>query len=223
MSLWLKRQQPIRLYQSSDLPYVVLEDGIHLCYDNCYGINKDDSDFNICFETLAGTLKRINTYFYKFNSFPIILPFEQVVFLDDTVIEGKMIKHFASSESDTKRVIVMKSDYIRSCAGNDLSDINDLLEDHDHSFVLVGDIVDPQVRLFEDIAEIIPHQHWSRTLVLIAHKIASKQERKYCWTRSLPEIDLSCYGINSDELKEIHSARDSTGLSDISVRWESWL
>ncbi len=221
MSLWLKRQQPIKLYQSSDLPYIILEDGVHLCYDNCYGTSKDSSDFNICFETQAGTIKRANTYFYKFNSFPIVLPFEQVISLDDTVIEGKMIKHFASSESESKQVIAMKSDYIRSCTGNDLSNINDLLAEYDHSFVLVGDTIDPQVRLFDGIAEIVPHQCWARTLVSIAHKIADKQERKYCWTRSLPEIDLSCYGINLDELKEIHSARDSTGLLDISVKWES--
>ena len=221
MSLWLKRQQPIKLYQSSDLPYVILEDGVHLCYDNCYGINKDDSDFNICFEVQAGILKRANTYFYKFNSFPIVLPFEQIVSLDDTIIEGKTIKHFASSESDMKQIAVMKSDYIRSYTGNDLSDINDLLEGHDHSFILVGDIIDPQVRLFEDIAEIIPHQQWPRTLVSIAHKIADKQERKYCWTHSLPDVDFLCYGINLEELKEIDFAKRSTGLTDISVKWES--
>ncbi len=221
MSLWLKRQQPIKLYQSSDVPYVILEDGVHLCYDNCYGTNKDDSDFNICFEAQSSALKRANTYFYRFSSFPIILPFEQIISLDDTVIEGKTIKHLASSESETKQIIVMKSDYIRSYAGNDLSNINDLLEEYDHSFVLVGETIDPQVRLFEDIAEIILHRHWTRTLVSIAHRIADKQERKYCWTRSLPEINLSCYGINLDELKEINSAKDSAGLVDISIRWEA--
>ncbi|KKL73432.1 hypothetical protein LCGC14_2074980 [marine sediment metagenome] len=222
MSLWLKRQQPIKLYQSSDLPYVILEDGIHLCYDNCYGINKDNSDFNICFKAQTTSLKRINTYFYKFSSFPIVLPFEQIVSLDETVIEGKTIKHFAASDNDTKRVAVMKSDYIRSYAGNDLSDINDLLEEFDHSFILVGDFIDPQVRLFESIADIIPHQQWSRTIVSIAHKIADRPERKYCWLHSLPDINLSCYGIEgSDELKEINSAKDAIGITDMSVRWET--
>ena len=192
-----------------------------MCYDNCYGTDIDDSDFNICFETQASSLKRINTYFYKFNSFPVVIPFEQVTSLDDTVIEGKTIKHFASSESDTKQVIVMKSDYIRSYAGNDLSNINDLLEECDRSFVLVGDSIDPQVRLFDGIAEIVPHQCWARTLVSIAHKVSDKQERKYCWTHTLPDIDLSCYGINADELKEINFARDSAGLADISIRWEA--
>ncbi len=220
MSLWLKRQQPIQLYQSSDLPYIILEDGIHLCYDNCYGTNKDDSDFNICFETQASHLKRINTYFYKFNSFPVVIPFEQVISLDDTVIEGKTIMHFASSENDTKQVVIMKSDHIRSCANLDLSDINDLLDEFDYSFILVGDSIDPQVRLFENVTDIIHHQNWNRTLVSMAHKIIDRPERKYRWIHGLPDINLSCYGIeNSDELKEINAARDAVGLYDVSIRW----
>lgn len=222
MSLWLKRQQPIKLYQSSDLPYVILEDGIHLCYDNCYGTNKNDSDFNICFEAQASSLKRINTYFYKFNSFPVVIPFEQVISLDDTVIEGKTIKHYASSEKDTKQVIVMKSDYIRSYAGDDLSDINDLFEEFDHCIILVGESIDPQVRLFEDIAHIVPHINWSRTFVSIAHKIADRPDRKYRWIHTLPDINLFCYGIDgTDELKEINAAKDAVGLYNMSVRWET--
>lgn len=221
MSLWLKRQQPIKLYQSSDLPYVILEDGIHLCYDNCYGTVKDHSDFNLSFEVQGHKLKRINTYFYKFNSFPVVIPFEQISSLDDTVIEGKTIKHFASSENDTKRVVVMKSDYIRSYSDGDLSDVNDLLDESDHSFILVGDSIDPQVRLFEDIACIVPHLNWNRTFVLIAHKISERPERKYRWVHSLPDINLFCYGIDGiDELKEIHDAKDKVGLN-MSVRWEA--
>lgn len=220
MSLWLKRQQPIKLYQSSDIPYIILEDGIHLCYDNCYGTVRDDSDFNICLETQASNLKRINTYFYKFNSFPIVIPFEQIVSLDDTVIEGKTIKHFASSENDTKQVVIMKSDYIRSHTSNDLSDINDLFEEFDHSIILVGDSIDPQVRLFEGMSHILPHQNWSRTFVSMAHKIAERPERKYRWIHGLPDINLSCYGIDGpDELKEINAAKDAVGLYDMSIRW----
>jgi len=222
MSLWLKRQQPVKLYQSSDLPYVILEDGVHLCYDNCYGTNKDNSDFNICFETQASNIKRINTYFYKFNSFPIVIPFEQVISLDDTVIEGKTIKHFASSDVDTKQVVVMKSDYIRSYASDDLSEVNDLLDNFDHSFILVGDSIDPQVRLF-DTAKIIPHQSWSRTFVAMAHNMAERPERKYRWTHSLPDMNLSCYGIDGiDELQEINAAKDDVGLYNVSVRWETF-
>lgn len=222
MSLWLKRQQPIKLYQSSDLPYVILEDGVHLCYSNCYGTHKDNSEFNICFESKVSSLKRINTYFYKFNSFPVVMPFEQIISLDETVIEGKTIKHIASSDNETKRVVLMKSEYIRSYAGDDLSDINDLLEEYDHSFILVGDSIDPQVRLFDGIADIIHHQQWTRTFVSMAHKIADRPERKYCWMHSLPDINLSCFGIEGpDELLEVNSAKDAVGLVNMSIRWET--
>lgn len=221
MSLWLKRQQPIKLYQSSDLPYIILEDGIHLCYDNCYGINRDKSDFNICFKTQSSGLRRINTYFYKFNSFPTVISFEQIISLDDTIIEGKTIKHFASSDSDIKHIAVMKSNYIRSCSGEDLSNISDLLEEHDHSFILVGDAIDPQVRLFDGIADILSHQEWNRTFVSIAHKIADRSERKYRWIHSLPDINLSFYGIEDpDEMREINSAKDTVGIANMSIRWE---
>lgn len=221
MSLWLKRQQPVKLYQSSDLPYVILEDGVHLCYDNCYGINKDAGDFNICFETHANNLRRINTYFYRFDPFPIVLPFEQIISLDDTIIEGKTIKHFASSDSDPKEIAIMKSDYIRSYNGDDLSDLNDLLEEYDTSFILVDDDVDPQVRLFEGISTIIPHQEWTRTLVAIAHSLSERSDRKYRWIHSVPEINAACYGIeDSDELKDIHAAKDHIGMNDMSICWE---
>ena len=99
---WLKRQQPVQLYQSSDLPYVILEDGVHLFCDNCFGTQPDNEDFNLSFYAEASQLKRINTYFYRLASFPFIVPFEEVIFLNDAIIEGKTIKHFASSDGEAK-------------------------------------------------------------------------------------------------------------------------
>ena len=75
MSSWLKRQQPTKLYQSSDIPYVILEDGVYLCYDNCYGGQEDRADHNISFYAHPNSLRRLNTYFYRFNSFPMTIPF----------------------------------------------------------------------------------------------------------------------------------------------------
>lgn len=218
---WLKRQQPIQLYQSSDLPYVILEDGVHLCCDNCFGTQPDKEEFNLNFYAEASQLKRVNTYFYKIAAFPSVIPFEKIISLNDAIIEGKTIKHYASGDSDSKTVAIMKSEYIRSYRGSDLADISDVLEEHDKSFILVDEGIDPQVRLFDEIATILPHQNWARTLVTVAHHLVERPERKYCWTKMVPELNLNCYGINSDELREIHSGIEEIGIPESSIHWEN--
>jgi len=218
--MWLKRQQPVQLYQASELPYVILEDGVNLCYDNCYGTEiADTAEFNIQFYAPSNALQRINTYFYKFESLPITIPFTDVIKLDNTVVEGKIIKQAASSEGEPCKVVLMKSEYIRN--ESELEPISDILEDCDQAFILTGEHIDPQVRLFNDLAHIIPYCNWERTLVSVAHAVSSQKTRKYCWTRSVPEMNLSCYGIEStDELKDIYDASNSVGLSDVSIAWE---
>ncbi len=84
----------------------------------------------------------------------------------------------------------------------------------------MGEVIDPQVRLFEGILDIIPHYDWFRTAVTIADKIAEKTERKYCWTHSVPDLNISCFGINhSDEIQHINIAFDTIGISNVSTEW----
>lgn len=216
---WLKRQQPIKLYQGSDVPYVILQDGVRLCYDNCYGINSDTSDHNISFSVEPTLLKRINTYFYKFESFPVMLPFSNVILLDDTIAEGRIIertKHFGESSSESKSIAIIKSDYIRHA---DVSTLNDTLDEFDASFILVEENIDPQARLFEDISLLIHHQGWPRTLVTVADRVCEQPFRKYCWTQVIPDLTIAVYGIeNSDELMEINHTLNLIGI-DASVNW----
>ena len=219
---WLKKQQPIQLYQSSELPYVILEDGVKLCFDNCYGINPDASDHKINFRASASMLRRINTYFYRLAKFPCTIPLSDIVSLDDAVIEGRTIKHTIASLSEFKTVAVVKSRYIRNISDVELSELNDVLDGFDHRFILVGEVIDPQVRLFEGMADIIPHHDWFRTAVSIAHKMAEKTERKYCWTHSVPDLNISCFGMsNVDEIQDISTAFDTIGVANISTDWVS--
>lgn len=219
MSLWLKKQQPIQLYQSSEIPYILLEDGVRLSHSNCFGVNVNKDDFNLSFSVQASRLNRINTYFYKFASFPVIIPLEEIISLDDTIVEGKTIKMATDRSDDSKSVCIMKSSYIHHIAGSDLSRINDVLEGYDDSFILVGETIDPQVRLFDDAAHIIVHTEWGRTLTAIAHKICPNLGRKYCWTQNIPELSFSCYGVDdTDELKDIHAIKDFIGMN-ASIEW----
>ncbi len=222
MSTWLKKQQPVRLYQSSEIPYVIREDGVHLCYDNWYREDNTSSDFNICFLTQSNLLKRINTFLYRFASFPVTIPFSDVVSLGDAIIEGRIIKTAGENQGEPVAVAVVKPSYIRNVTDSQLSELSEALYEYDKSFLLVEEEIDPQVHLFEDVAEILPHQDWNRTLVTIAHAICKNPARKYCWTQSLPELSLHCYGVDdSDEIRRIYQARDNIGLSDVlSVSWE---
>jgi len=191
-----------------------------LIYDNCYRDQEDRSDYNICFCAQASSLKRINTYFYKLSTFPTTIPFSDVIALDETVIEGRLIKHTASTTSEAKEVGLIKSDYIRRISDSELTEFSDLLEQYDRNFILVGDTIDPQVRLFEGIADIIHHQDWNRTAVSVVHGVYEKPDRKYCWTYSVPELSISCYGINdAEEIKKVHDAFNMTGDQDVSVTW----
>jgi len=114
----------------------------------------------------------------------------------------------------------MKSEYIHQDMNSDLSKISDVLDEFDTSFILVGDNIDPQVRLFEDMSTIIHHREWPRTIVSIADAMCAKTVRKYCWTNMVPELYISCYGINdSDELIKINDIFHNIGVNDVSVNW----
>ncbi len=218
---WLKKQQPIQLYQSSDLPYVILDKGVCLCYDNCYGTKPDNAEFNLCFRSSSVNLRRINTHFYRLSQFPSIIPFSHIVSLDDTIIEGRTIKHVASKTNEPKSIAVVNASYIRTISDTKLSKLSDTLADEfDHSFTLVGEVIDPQVRLFSGTTSLIPHRSWFRTAVTIAHSLSAASHRKYCWTRNVPDLSISCYGIiDSDELQEISGAFEFIGIDNISTTW----
>jgi len=217
---WLKRQQPIRLYQGLDIPYVILADGVHLCCDNCYGTQENVLEHNICFKTSITNIKRINTYFYKISHFPFIVPFSDIISLDDAIIEGRTIKH-AGVQGDLKNIAIMKPEYIRHTADTNLTGLSNTLDEFDASFILTGENIDPQIRLFEESSKIIYHRSWFRTLITIADCMCEKNiSRKYCWTQNVPELSVSCYGIEStDELAEINDTFASIGIGDVSVTW----
>jgi len=219
---WLKKQQPFKLYQSSDIPYIILEDGIRLCFSNCFGQNPDKSDYNLNFIVQTSSLRRINTFFYKIEPFPITIPFSDVISLDDSVVEGRTIKHFANNtEEEQKNISVVKSEYIRNNISDlELSDFYDNLKNFDHNFILTGETIDPQTRLFDNLSTILHHKDWNRTIVSIANDICSNSYRKYCWTKLIPELQISYFGnTGAKDIPNINDACCNAGL-DVSVNWE---
>lgn len=216
---WLKKQQPISLYQSSDIPYVILEDGVHLCYDNSYGTQESKEEFNIKFQTSVHNLKRINTHYYRFINFPVIIPFEHIIFLNNNIItEGKIVEDFSKIDNNSQSAVMINSRMLKDL--NDMSPINDIIDVFDTRFIVVEDSIDNKIRLLEDVATIIPHSHWNRTMTTVAHNMCGGYNRKYCWTKDIPEVSLDCYGIlNQEEFESIHQSLDNIGVSNIDVNW----
>lgn len=219
---WFKRQQPILLCQSSEIPYVILENGVYLCFDNCYEEKSSDSAHRISFNTAKNQLSRISTNYYRFRHFPTIVPFEDIIYLDDAVIEGKTIKHANISHEDSSiKVIVVVSDYLDQ---SDEQSFNQLIDEMDTSactMILTGESTSPKTRLFEDMANIIYHQDWYRTNVQMADVICKLSHRKYCWTHSLPPMNVHYYGLSSgDDSDKINEVLNNIGVPHFSVIWE---
>jgi len=217
---WLKKQQPIQLYQASELPYVILKNSVKLCFDNCYGIKKDHNDHAIHFQVSSNNLRRINTNFYRFTKFPYSVPLQDIIYLDSSIVEGRIIKHSISNSSNQKNIAIIKSSYIRNISDEKLNDLNDHLDEFDSCFVLVGETIDPQVRLFAGVSNIVHHRNWYRTAVTIANEMEEKSDRKYCWTHGIPGLDISCFGMSDpDEIQEIGTAFNTIEVPEVSIDW----
>jgi len=217
---WLKRIQPVTLYQSSDLPYVILDDGIHLCSNNLFLEEPDEGAYKICITANKHDLFRQSTYSYKFLSFPTIIPFDSVINCDETIIEGRYIKSSIDADNDSIHAILIKDGYISEIADNQFQDIIDQIESSDHAFLLTDkDTLDPQSRLLSDITQYLYHTEWGRTCLAISHAICPKPDRKYCWTQSIPEFHLTCFGLENDDMQQIQDTFDFMGLQH-SVVWE---
>lgn len=219
---WLKRIQPVTLYQSSDLPYVICEDGVRLCHTNMFSESQDKESHFISFTANRHELMRQSTYYHRFLEFPVTIPFEHVVACDDAIIEGRVIKFAAAVSDDLKNITVVKSECISELDDDQWQDLIDVIDESDNGFLLVGEDLPPQARLLDDMVTTIYHNgDWGRTCVGIADAVAPFSQRKYCWTKSLPELQITCYGLESNEdMSAIQDAFSYMGVPNFSVSWE---
>lgn len=219
---WLNKIKPVTLYQSSDLPYVIMENGVRLCFDNFYALREEKSDFNIVFQTHRNSLIRQSANYYRFKEFPTIIPFDNILKLDNTVIKGHLLKHARVLNKEPISVSLIKSSYIDNMDDEKLSDFADSLEEYTKNFILVtDDDLTSQTRLLEDISEIIRHTDYYRTCVSMSHSVCPLKNRKYGWTQSVPDLSLDCYGLSDSEEKDhINDALDYIGITNFEINWE---
>jgi len=219
---WLKRHEPIVLSQASDIPYVISEQGVFLCFDNLYSEQCDKSDHYIQFKAYKNDFMKQSTNHFRLKDFPKTIPFEEIIRLDDAIIEGRIIKQASVPEDrvESLKILIAHSSYLHSLEDNKFQEFFENLEHYKKSFLLTGEDIDPQVRLLEDDMDIIHHRGWYPTMVSIADKLCPLANRKYCWIQSLPTLIMTIYGLqNADEMNEIHESLDNIEIQEKEVEW----
>ncbi len=216
---WLNRIEPITLEQSSDVPFVVLEDGVRLCFDNMYYESSDHVDHHIRFTAHKPDLVRRSANCWRFKDFPVTIPFKDVVTLDDVVIDGKVLKMASDRPADPKSILVVRSKSLNDMEEEEIQEITDSIDDYDYAFLLTGSELDTYDRLLADTMEIIHHRGWHYSCVAMADRICNKH-RKYCWTKTAPELHITVFGLeHSDDLEYVSNCFDDIGISEKEVIW----
>ena len=216
---WLKRIEPVLLHQGNELPYIIVENGVKLCFDNFYAKKEQKSDYNISFLCHKNKLKRRSTIYYGFKEFPVIVPFSDIIELNDIIVNGRLLRT-ASKMEDIDEVATVKSSYLSQLEDHSLQSFADELEQYHKTFILHDHDITAETRLLLDVVTPILHQDWYRTAVTIAHAICTVP-RKYCWTHALPDLSIACYGYNIEEFDKLKMAIESIEIPNSLIRLAS--
>jgi len=222
---WIKKIEPVVLYQSLDIPYIILANGVRLCSDNFYSESPSSGGHSIVFETDRRLLTRQSSTYYKLFNFPTTIPFEDILSLDETVIEGRVIKNAATIQNDTKDIIIVKGAYLPTLSDDEFQDFVSVIEEQDKAYLLTQDPIEPIARLLDDITHTIYHdqeQGWGRTCVSILDSLCEEPYRKYCWTHTVPSLNIKCYGmIDGDDMKDFNVCMNDIGLQSFDAVWDT--
>jgi len=219
---WLKKSEPVALEQASSIPYVILEDGVRLCFDNLYGSNADQSEHYIKFTMSPTVLTRQSTNYWRIKAFPVVIPFSHIARLDNCIINGKLIRQAANHSQSSKIISVTSSEHLTQLleTENGIEEFVDTLDEYDHNFVLVGEELEPEIRIIQDVADFITHEDWTKTAVTICDRIAKPGPRRYCWTKNLPDLTIACRGLaSSDDMDEFTTAIEFIGVDRFDCQW----
>lgn len=228
---WLQKTNAFILRQNTNLPYVITPDGVYLCFDNFYTANteKPINKLDHCISFFADKKKilRQSTNYFKFREFPTLIPFDDIQQLDNTIVEGKLLKTASSIIGSPKSIMVIKDAYLKRTSDDEFSELVGLFSKHNNVFLLIKSTLSPQARLVGNETKHIAHSEsspvkWGRTCVAIANHVCERNDRKYCWTHSIPDIDIACYGLNnSDDMEAFQTTLANIGIKHYSVSWET--
>lgn len=220
---WIKRIQPITLSQSSDLPFVVLENGLYLCFDNFYESSKQNPRDNSMFLRFTANkhelLRRASSH-YRFLKFPTIVPFECILEYDRIIVDGHVTKTEIEPSNEIKHILVISAEWFDDSTSDQRDHISDLSDQSDKTFLLINQL--SAIKNKMETAETIHHNNdWGRVCVSIFDKMCDRPDRGFGWTNSLPEINLSFYGLSdATEMEHIQSIIDFLDIQNCSATWE---
>lgn len=220
---WLKRIDSLALHQSLDIPFITFKNGVYLCFDNFYSEQPQNTEaHSLCFSVNKNQVFRKSTYYYSLKEFPVIIPFKDILSLDDVVKEGQVIKESVpETNSQTHHVAVVKTKYLKRLSDRQFDNFIDAVDGFKRLYVLNNGVVDDRVHVLADILDsvkVLYHKQWGRTVVTILND-NSEQKKGLCWTRGLPQIQFTNIGINDgsemDEITDLLSELDV----NYSVHW----
>lgn len=218
---WLKRIEPVIITQTSEVPFVIKEDGVLLCFDNFYFTNEiDHVDHYIKFTASKVDMGQQSTNCLYFKTFPQLIPFDDIIVLNDIIAQGRIIKNAAIIQEKPRNILLAKSAYLHEFSDDEFQEFVETIDDYDEAFLLIGEEIEPQDRILEGDMHIVSHSCWYKTCVTMLDKSMKSKSRKYCWTKAIPEISITIYGAeDGDECGEISSCLENIGITEKEITW----
>lgn len=218
---WLTKVEPLFLYQESDIPYVLLKNGVFLCFSNLYSTDKIAStEYSIGFSYNKFNVAKQSAGYVKIKTFPKLIPLSDVSFVNG-ISDYKAYKtsKIVVTDLEEKKISIIRAGFINRLSRDD---IYDLVDNFDKTFVLSGENVLSCIRNLDDNVSTICHKNsdWGRTCVHIADHMSSSGDRQSPWTETVPPLDISCFGLRETEyLDKINSIFSEIGIQ-VSTKWE---
>lgn len=218
---WLNQIKPVVLHQSSELPYVILEDGVRLCFSNFYAMEGSPQDrFVLEFNANKAMLERQSATYYKFRHFPVIIPFADIVKLNTTIIHGKIIRSASYKRSKHLSVALMKSEYVDGLDSYAFDNLTETLRNYDKTMLLTSDrLGESSHLLMDDVSPVYNAGDWGRVAVAIADVTCPLPSRKFCWTKACPDMSISCFGFEPDNISDLNDHIVDIGIRSFDLHW----
>jgi hypothetical protein len=218
MSVWFRKIEPVLLHQSSDVPYVVTNDGVRLCFDNYYGLQEDRfGEHVLSFKMPRRAIRRRSTKHFRLHSFPVTIPFSDVVKLDRAAKDGALILQDKSFTGPWRRISLFSAEYLLK-KHRDIEKAATRLARLRHCYVTYGHELPSQLHAVAETTPIISHYDWVKTLLTIADSVVQTDYRGPNWVKCAGRFDIVAYGFKSG-LEEAKRAISDIGIEDATFTW----
>lgn len=213
---WLQKSEPISLYQTSSIPYLILNNNIYLCHSNFYAIEhpKIFDDYTIIFSSPRQLLSQQSASYHKFKKFPVTINKKDIL--------TYMYPNYKEETQESQRIAIIDAKHINKLRSRALGDFFNEVENFDFRIILTNENIESNTRIFEDNSSMIFHENsdWWRTCILIAHETYKSKFRGNNWTTNLGGLEIYCYGLEStDFIKEIEDIFQKMKI-DTEISWE---